>query len=90
MRNKLIFAVLLITVSFANCFAAKITVDSIDQPHPRLLVNGKLMSEIKADISRGKEPRSSAWQLLKKELDEKLAANRQPVVCNDEDPFVFL
>lgn len=54
---------------FDNFYVREVTVPSITQPHPRLLINAADVAEIQAAIAGQVEPRYSAWLDLKSRAD---------------------
>lgn len=92
MFNKKLAAVAIFLLIFSVDYTfskQRITVPEISESRPRLLLNEKLVAEIKSDIAAGIEPRKTAWEQMKNDLDTRLSKPIQPRTYTGDDPYVF-
>ncbi len=79
----------LIFVSGNLCLATRITVPQITASRPRLLVNPKLVAEIKADIKANRQPRTDAFAAVKGNIDKIIESNRKFAPYTGVEPYAF-
>ncbi len=90
-KNTVYKLVLIVLIFVAGnlCLAERITVAEITAPHPRLLVNSKLIAEIKADIKAARQPRTDALLSVKTNIDKIIESNRKFAPYTGNEPYTF-